>query len=289
MLQGNVLFDRCAMFWLHFGLYEDFFQLQIRTTEQIFADYNPSDNISWIYDLIEQRADDVSFFKTTYKDNRFLPQEYINTLLELAKYNDTYYKIYVLGEFATLDKLIFPNFTIEDGLAERMLNKRKSVGVDFGYTNDPTTAVEIHYDKSLKTIYITDEIYGKGMMTKEIADSLREQGFTNYPIIADCADPRLIAELRQLGIALQPAKKGKDSVLFGITWLQANNIIIDSKCVKTIEEFQNYTWQKDRNTNQYYNTPIDGWNHCIDALRYAVEQYSTGSAVRTLNKSALGI
>lgn len=276
--------------------FDDFSQLDLRLrhrkakNQEIVMMFNPVSKQNWTYKTFFQSDyPNTKILHTTYKDNHFLPKEYIATLEALERTNPAYYKIYALGEFATLDKLIFPNITIEHGLAEKLLNAKKVVGVDFGYSNDPTTGIEVHYDKAAKTLYITDELYGKGMMTKQIADGLREKGFNNYMITADCADPRLIAEIRQLGISIQPAKKGKDSVLFGITWLQANKIVVDSRCVKTIEEFQNYTWEKNKSTNEYFNTPIDAWNHCIDALRYAVEQYSTGSAVRTLDKAALGL
>jgi len=274
---------------------DDFTQLNLRlrsaavSEQEIVMMFNPISKANWCYKhWFLNKPDNALVIKTTYKDNKFLPQEYIDSLLDLARRNESYYKIYALGDFATLDKLIFQNFQIQN-IKEQLLNKKKVVGVDFGYSNDPTTGIEVYYDKESKTIYITDEFYGKGMLTKQIADTITEKGFNNYMITADCADPRLIAELRNMHINIQAAKKGKDSILHGIAWLQANTIIIDSSCAHTIEEFQNYTWEKDKSTNEYYNTPIDGWNHCIDALRYAVEQYSTGSSVRAFNKAALGI
>lgn len=275
--------------------YDDFSQLNLRLrhpyiqNQEIVLMFNPVSKANWVYKhFFEQKVADAAIVHTTYKDNRFLPETYVNSLLDLQRHNEAFYKIYALGDFATLDKLIFPHFKTAD-IAEQCLSKPKVVGCDFGFTNDPTAIVEVYCDAANKRIFITGEIYKTGMMINDIASSLVEAGFNHYPITCDSSEPRTVAELRRLGINAQAAKKGKDSIIHGITWLQGCDITIDVRCKHVIEEFENYTWEKDKNTNEYFNTPIDKWNHTIDALRYAVERYATGNTVKTMNKSLLGL
>lgn len=272
--------------------YDDFLQLDLRLralvpNQEIVLTFNPVSKTNWCYQhWFVNTPDDAAVVQSTYKDNKFLPKKYVDNLLSLAKYNEAYFKVYALGEFATLDKLIFPHFTIAE-IPPDIAAKPKVSGMDFGFTNDPTAAVSIYYDAPNKTLYICDEIYGKEMTTQAIADALELFDFTN--IIGDSAEPRMIAELRRKGINIQSAKKGRDSILHGITWLQAQKLVVAPKCVNTINELRNYTWLKDKKTNEYYNQPIDEFNHCIDALRYATERYATGNQVKTMSKSLLGI
>ena len=124
--------------------------------------------------------------------------------------------------------------------------------MDFGFTNDPTTAILIGYSQSTNNLYILDEIYKTGMLTTDIFHAIKAKGLDKYRIIADAADPRLIKELKLMGLKIEAAKKGSDSILHGITWLQARNIIVDSKCTNVLTELQNYTWEKDKRTDVIY-------------------------------------
>lgn len=275
--------------------YDDFLQLDLRLRHPFAADqemvlmFNPVSKTNWCYThWFLERPQDARVIQSTYKDNKFLPQRYIDSLLELARHNEAYYKVYALGEFATLDKLIFPYFSIAE-VKEELLSKKKDCAIDFGFSNDPTAIVEVYWDAATRTLFITDEFYGKGMFVDDIYNAIVEKQMNNFVFTADSADPRTIAELRRKGLNIQPAKKGKDSIIHGITWLQGIKIVIDSKCVNTIQEFRNYTWQKDKKTNEYFNVPIDEYNHCIDALRYATEKYAIGNTVKTINKSLLGL
>lgn len=273
-------------------IYDDFLQLDLRVRtsqphQEIVLSFNPVSKQNWVYKhFFENSVADCRIIKSTYLDNAFLPQQYINTLENLILFNENYYKIYALGEFATLDKLIFTNYKVEEIPAHIAA---RSVGMDFGFTNDPTAAVATYYSAAARTLYILDELYAAGLTIDAMEDALSAKNFHKLPITADSAEPRTIDELRRRNINIIGAKKGKDSVLHGLTWLQSNTIIIDPKCVNTIVEFENYTWMKDRKTNEYYNTPIDDFNHCIDALRYATEQYAIGNTVKTYSKALLGL
>lgn len=259
---------------------DDFTQLTIRLREkshmdkQIYLMFNPVSKLNWVYKrFFEQEQDERTLIlQSTYTDNKFLDNTVKQTLEDLAKRNPAYYRIYALGEFATLDKLVFPNFT------KTLIDKEKTrqlpsyFGLDFGYVNDPSAFVHIKVDIQNKKLYILDEYVKKGMLNNEIAESIINLGYSKEKIIADSAEQKSIAEIRIRGVnRITPARKGKDSVMQGIQFIQQFDIIIDERCFKTIEEFENYTWKKDKKTNEHMNEPVDTYNHCIDAIRYACE------------------
>ena len=259
---------------------DDFTQLTIRLREkshmdkQIYLMFNPVSKLNWVYKrFFEQEQDERTLIlQSTYTDNKFLDNTVKQTLEDLAKRNPAYYRIYALGEFATLDKLVFPNFT------KTLIDKEKTrqlpsyFGLDFGYVNDPSAFVHIKVDIQNKKLYILDEYVKKGMLNNEIAEVIINLGYSKEKIIADSAEQKSIAEIRIRGVnRITPARKGKDSVMQGIQFIQQFDIIIDERCFKTIEEFENYTWKKDKKTNEYMNEPVDTYNHCIDAIRYACE------------------
>lgn len=279
---------------------DDFSQLNLRLRSknpynQIHVMFNPVSKSNWVYKQWFKEGFDKStttVLHTTYKDNKFLPKDYIQALLEMEKSNYTYYKIYALGEFATLDKLIFTNWKEVYIDYRQIIKENKNAeavfAIDFGYTNDPTAFVCALIDRANKKLWIFDEFQQKGMTNDEIAKKIIEMGYRKEIITCDSAEPKSIEELRRYGLdRVKAATKGKDSILNGIQYLQQFDIIIHSKCIHIIEEFKNYTWQKDRD-GIYINRPIDRYNHGIDALRYAVNE--TGlSVVKLLDRKLLGI
>lgn len=139
-------------------------------------------------------------------------------------------------------------------------------------TNDPTAITWGYCDRINNKLYITGEYDKKGMTNDVIAKTITDLGFAKERIVADSAEPKSIAELRQLGISrITAAVKGADSVKNGIDRLQRFDIIIDERCTNTVEEFDNYTWVKDRKSGEYINQPIDSFNHHIDSIRYGVQ------------------
>lgn len=281
---------------------EDFDQLNLRLRSknpynQIHLMYNPVSKSNWVYDywhIRETNPDTTMLLHTTYKDNRFLPEDYIQALEELKETNFTYYKIYALGEFATLDKVIFNNWKIDDFNYRELLKDNMDIkalfGLDWGYTNDPTAFVCALVDEENKKLYIFDEFQERGLLNNEIAQKIIDMGYGKETIIADGAEPKSIDELRTHGISrIQGAKKGNDSILNGIQFIQQFEIIVHSQCVHMIEELQNYTWQKDKN-GIYINKPIDKYNHGIDALRYALEDIrGKNRKLKLLDRNLLGI
>lgn len=259
---------------------DDFDQLNLRLRAncgmlQIHLMFNPVSKANWVYKRFFASivpSDDTVIVHTTYKDNPYLPKDYIDSLMKLERTNPAYYKIYVLGEFATLDKLVFPVKTVRLINNDEVKDLPFWIGMDFGYTNDPTAITWGRVDQEHKILYITGEYDKTGMTNDTIAETITTLGFAKEQIVADSAEPKSIAELRKLGIRrCIPAVKGPDSVKNGIDRLQRYDIIIDERCPKTIEEFDNYTWVKDKKTGEYINEPIDTFNHHIDSIRYGTQ------------------
>lgn len=267
---------------------DDFDQLNLRLRAkcgmlQIHLMFNPISKANWVYKRFFSNGTppDTVIVHTTYKDNPHLPEEYIASLLRLERTNPAYFKIYVLGAFATLDKLVFPVKTVRIISQDEVKNLPFWIGMDFGYTNDPTAITWGYCDNLKKILYITGEYTKRGMTNDVIATTLTNLGFGKERIIADSAEPKSIAELRKLGITrICPAVKGADSVKNGIDKLQRYDIVIDERCPDTIEEFENYTWVKDKKTGEYINEPIDTFNHHIDSIRYGTQNV-TGKKVRS--------
>ena len=257
---------------------DDFTQLNLRLrskkpNNQIHLMFNPVSKANWVYKyFFETKPDNCVIVQTTYRDNPHLPKEYVESLHALENKNPAYYKIYVRGEFATLDKLVFPviqkRIISEDELKDAWF----WAGMDFGYTNDPTAITWGYYNPVQNDLYITGEYDKIGMTNDVIAETLVSLGLSKEKIVADSAEPKSITELRNLGIKrIIASVKGADSVKNGIDRMQRCNIIIDERCTKTIEEFENYTWQKDKKTGEYINQPVDSYNHHIDSIRYGIQ------------------
>ena len=242
--------------------WEDWQQLIFRTQERIILDFNPSDEYHWIYDNVITRKD-CAFYKTTYLDNPFLEDVIRDEIERLKETDDQYWQIYGLGERATSINTIFKyaevNKIPEDA-------KLIAYGMDFGYSNDPTTLVSVFVIEH--SLYIKEHLYRTQMTTQDINIFLREQNLLTNPIYADSAEPRLIAELRRMGHNIFPSLKGKDSINAGIDLLKRYKLHITSDSNNAIQEFRNYKWKEDK-SGRLINIPEDKHNHIIDPCRYA--------------------
>lgn len=284
---SDVVMEEASEFTL-----DDYTQLTLRLREpkhqqrQLFAMFNPVSKLNWTYKQwfapgVKVDPKRVSIHQSTYKDNHFLDEENIATIENLKIINPAYYKIYTLGEFATLDKLVFPTFE-KRRLRADSLNKFPSLfGLDFGYTNDPSVFIHVKADVKSKVLYVLEEYVKKGMLNDEIAQAIKSLGYAKEKITADAAEKKSIAEIKRNGIyRIRPAEKGPNSVVQGVNFLKEFKIVVDDRCVKTIEELENYTYKKDKATNEYTNEPVDSYNHCIDAIRYAVEEINGKGTVK---------
>ena len=277
---------------------EEFTQLNLRLRPkaehpQIYLMFNPVSKKNWVYEYFfsGDPPDSCRIIKTTYKDNRFLAPEYVHELEQMQYRNPAYYRIYTLGEFATLDKLVFPAYTKKIISQEETSGLKKWIGLDFGYTNDPSALVWGYINEKDKRIYISGEYVKKGMLNDEIAQIMKDLGLHKDKSYADAAEPKSIAEIKREGINIEATEKGKDSIIHGIQWLLQYELIVDERCFKVIEELENYTWKKDKKTGEYINEPVDTYNHTIDAMRYGLNRYIRGKIekARVRDKSKFGI
>jgi phage terminase large subunit len=256
----DVLFINEAneLFW------EDWQQLIFRTKERIIIDYNPSDEFHWIYEKVKTR-DDADFYITTYKDNPFLAPEIKKEIERLRDTDENYWNIYGLGQVGASRSLIFKSQLIESIPEEA---KFLSYGMDFGYTNDPTTLVSVY--KHDTKLYFKEHIYRTGMTNRDIVNELERLGLGRRDeIYADSAEPKSIDEIHRFGWNVKPATKGRDSINIGIDMMKRYSLFITKESTNTIKEFRNYKWKEDKN-GVVLNDPVDTYNHSIDAIRYAL-------------------
>ena len=277
--------------------FDEFTQLDLRLRAkapnlQIYLMFNPVSKVNWCYKHFFENGTPPNTFilKTTYKDNSFLPAEYINALERMEKTNTTYYRIYALGEFCSLDKLVFSNWEVSNASLPQDRRLSLLCGLDFGYVNDPSAFVVSYLDEEEKIIYVVDEYYEHAMLNDAIAQMIIYKGYGKEVIIADSAEQKSIEEIKRAGvIRIKPAEKGKGSILQGIQKLQQYKLLINPKCQNLITELQNYSWKKDKQSNEYINEPQDSFNHCIDALRYSLQCVDSYRKIKTLNKAVLGL
>lgn len=272
---------------------EDFLQLNLRLRSkfpllQMILSFNPVSKANWVYSYwFLNKQKEAIIIHSTYKDNKFLPQAYIDSIEQLKNTNLTYYRVYALGEFASLDKLVYTNWEIRNFDINSNLGA-SLCGLDFGFVNDNTAFIYSQLDEDNKVIYICQEYITKGKTNQQIASALDALGFRKSLIICDSAEPKSIEELRQEGIVrARESIKGKDSIIHGIQKLQQYKLIIHPSCTETITELENYSWTKDKKTGEYINKPQDQFNHCLDALRYSL-QCVKDNKLKTIEKSKFG-
>lgn len=242
--------------------------------KQITLTFNPWSEKHWIKKRFFDNPDsDTLAITTNYTCNEWLGQDDIKVFEKMKENNPRRYKIEGLGEWGIAEGLVYENFEeLEFDVEE--ISKRPGVissfGLDFGYTNDPTAFIALLVDKTNKAIYIFDEIYKKALTNQDIFNEISYKGYAKEKIIADSAEPKSITELRKLGLRrCVPAKKGKDSILFGIQRIQNYKIYVHPRCENTLVELNNYVY--DTKEGKIINKPIDDYNHLMDAMRYACE------------------
>lgn len=252
----------------------DFNQLDLRLRGlsglgyQLTLTFNPISELHWLKRSFFDLGRPGSFvMKTTYKDNEFLDNSYIKTLMELEKQDYQYYRIYALGDWGSLGNLIFTNWEKQEFDHSTFDNYFN--GLDWGFADDPTAFIRVHYDKKRKTIYVVNEFCKRSEFVDEIAGELHDL-IGRETITCDSSEPRSIADIKRHGIRAIAAKKGPGSVEHGVKWLQSHKIIVHPQCIETIKELTAYKWREDKDGN-VIPKPVDINNHLIDALRYALE------------------
>ena len=258
--------------------------------KQITLSFNPWSEKHWLKRrFFDIKDDDILASTTTYKCNEYLGEDDIQVFEKMKLNNPRRYNIEGLGNWGIAEGLVYENFeelefNIED--IKRRSNMKSAFGLDFGYTNDPTAFICTLVDLDNKEIYIFDEHYQKAMTNKMISDMIKYKGYSKEMIIADSSEPKSIDDIQRNGIyRILPAKKGKDSILNGIQFIQDFKIYVHPKCENTIVELSNYVWSNKEGVN--INKPIDEYNHLMDALRYALEPIKLGRS--KFNRSKFGI
>lgn len=242
--------------------FETYTQLAIRTNDSIYIDYNPVGEF-WVHtEIIPKLPHD--FVILTYKDNEGLPASIVQEL-EARQSNKNWWLVYGLGQLGVIESRIYKDWKIIDEIPHEARLERR--GLDFGYSNDPTAIVDVYYYNGG---YILDEqCYRKGLLNKPIADLIANYPYSDTLVIADSAEPKSIDEIKLYNINILPAVKGQGSIRTGIGFVQAQRISVTKRSVNTIREYRNYLWQTDKN-GQIINEPEEGNDHCMDAIRYAL-------------------
>jgi len=241
--------------------FKDYTQLAIRTDTKIILDYNPSVNF-WVYDKVLDRKD-VDFFKSTWRDNAFIPKSLIQEIEQLKNIDDALYKVYGLGELANIQGIIF-----EEGKHWKQCDqlpdeyKKRIICGDFGFSNDPTAIVDLRLAHG--ELWARELTYKTGLLNTDIATILEP---LSNRCVFDSAEPKSIAEIRKAGIDIHPSQKGKDSINNGINLLKQYKLNVTADSINMIKELRNYRWAEDRHGEQL-TKPIDAFNHICDSLRY---------------------
>lgn len=258
--------------------YIEFEQLKMRTTRLSIIDYNPSfSDEHWICLLNSEPK--TYHFVSTYKDNPFLERTVIDEIESLKHKNENLWRIYGLGLQSVIEGLIFTNVKVIPRIPD--LCKKRCVGMDFGFTNDPTAIVEVGLVESEKALYIDEIVYRTQMLTTDIIKVLKSET-PRHKIISESADPRLIQEIYRSGLNIHPVRKFQGSIDAGITKMQEYSIYITERSLNVIKEFKNYVYAKDKE-GKLTNNPVDAFNHAVDAVRYVILNEVLGGEKKAVN------
>jgi phage terminase large subunit len=253
--------DRCFMNEANNMSLDAFDQLEVRTKDFIFLDYNPT-NEFWVYTDVMGKREDVEHIILTYKDNEALSPEIIQSI-EARKGRKGWWQVYGEGQLGELEGKIYKDWEIIDEVPHHA--KLERYGLDFGYSNDPSSIIAVYYYNGG---YVLDEIiYQKGMSNKQIADAILNN--IQALVIADSAEPKSIDDIKGYGVSILPAEKGPDSVRNGIQLVQDQRISVTKRSLNIIKEYRNYLWETDRD-GKILQTPEHQFSHSMDAIRYAL-------------------
>jgi len=244
--------------------YNIFEQLSLRTRKQVYIDYNP-DTSFWVHDKVIPLLN-AELIISDHRHNPFLSNK-IREKIEALKSKDLdLWKVYARGITGRIEGLIFKKwYILNEGFNDKKLI---GYGIDFGFTNDPTSLIEVRMQDG--ELYVKELIYETGLTNKDIGDRMLGLGVSKGSlIVADSAEPKSIEELRRYGWTIDGVKKGKDSVMFGINLLKGYAINVHSSSKNLIKELEQYKWKVNKNGDSL-NIPIDSHNHAIDALRYLI-------------------
>ena len=238
-------------------------EMAIRTRKEVYLDFNPA-NEFWVHTELKHESD-ADFIILTYKDNQGLDDGIVQQIeknrlkAKTSTYWANWWRVYGLGEIGQLQGAVFSNYKLIDKIPDEA--RLIGIGIDFGYTNDPTSIIEVY--KHNETRILNELTYQTGLLNSDIAKILPK----NVPCYADSAEPKSIRTIQLSGITIKGVTKGRDSVNYGIDVMQRENYLVTSQSTNLIKELRSYCWDTDK-TGKRLNKPIDNFNHAIDAVRY---------------------
>lgn len=261
--------------------------------QQIYMAFNPISAKHWLYDFCEgaTRPESSIYSQSTFRDNPFLPDEYVKALEDMYRTNPNKARVFCDGNWgADVEGLVYKNHVVSDFDINELIKQglEVRVGIDWGFV-DPTTVVVSLFDKPKKEIYIIGEFYKRGATLEEIKDGIIGLGISKQKMYCDGAEPDKVDYLRRNGFNAVSAKKGAGSVKAGISFLQDMKIICHESCVNVAAELENYVYLKDKKTGQYIEDSYDhDFSHTMDALRYSYSDLYSAARL-TSAKLMLGI
>lgn len=237
-------------------------ELSLRTREQEFIDYNPNAEF-WAHEQLIGKPG-VETLITDHRHNPFLLDKQRAKIEGLLQKDAELWKVYARGLTGKIEGLVLPDYHIVDEVpaGARFLG----TGMDYGFTNDPTTAIDLYLHGG--ELYADEQLYAEGLTNPDIDKQLRAVRPRAWDLVPDSAEPKSNEELRRLGHKIEPAQKGPDSVRAGLDQLKRYKLNITRRSVNLRKEVANYKYKVDRLTGKATNEPVDAFNHCIDALRY---------------------
>ena len=243
--------------------FESYNELSIRTKQEVYLDFNPA-NEFWVHKELKDEPD-TDFIILTYKDNEALDESIVAQIEKnrdkaaTSSYWANWWRVYGLGQVGSLEGVVFNNWKEIDTIPKEA--KLIGIGLDFGYTNDPTAAIEIYNYNG--TRIVNELVYRTGMVNSDIAKILP----SGIIIYADSSEPKSIEEIRRQGKTIKGVTKGADSINYGIDVMQRQDYLVTKQSTNLIKELRSYCWDTDKQ-GQRMRRPIDHYNHAIDALRY---------------------
>lgn len=250
--------------------YEDFKQLNMRTSMLVLMDYNPSDEYHWIYERIIPLPD-TAFYKTTFMDNAFLGSRERNEILRYRETDENYWRIYGLGERGVSQTTIYTNWNYTD---DEEPKGEVFYGLDFGF-NDPTALIKVVICDGY--IWVKELLYKTQLVVPDIINIMRSLNINETETIyADNARPENIQEIYQAGFNIHPCSKGKGSIKSGIDWIKRHKVKVTKDSINLVKELKGYKWKIDKN-EKILDEPVDINNHLLDAMRYAFTARISGS------------
>ena len=258
--------------------------------QQIIMAFNPISSNHWLKEFCDNPPQSFLFHHSTYKDNPFLPAEYVRALDEMETRNPARYRIYGRGEWGVDNEgLVIKNWRAEEfNPMELAKTLEHRVGMDLGWI-DKSAVIDTLYDRQKKIIYVFNEFYKSGCQLAELATAIKDMNIGKTKLYVDSAEPRSIQYLRNNQINAVAAQKGQDSVKAGLMFLQDHLIVVRPQCKNFITELENFSYIKSKKTGEWTDDTTHEWSHAIDACRYAYSDIYTNRKLSSISKSAFGL